>query len=318
MECPRCLLTSESNFDVLEFFWPGRGVRVNLAPDGPCSFCRDVDRYLDVDQLAEERDRFFEQARGPVFLAYSGGKDSTAALYHLRRELELPVVAVLFDNGFIPRAVLEYAQTVCAALDAELIIDREAEERERLPTGFARRLKVAFRGVRNDVCTACSKTFMSRFHRLMVERGSDSIVLGNNFWTHSPHTSGHAEPSHMLASWDKTLRDGRVVHNINLPFASRITYARTQEILDEIGFHRATFSGYTTNCVLSDFQDHVRERDGQTTDWGREYLSLEVSAGYITRDEARALLASDASGPDLELMARIEASLSDGAPLGPI
>jgi len=318
MECSNCLLTSQSNLDVLEFFWPGRGLTVELAPDGPCSFCRDVAAYLDEDELAAERDQFFERATRPIFLAYSGGKDSTAALYHLRRELDLPVVAVLFDNGYIPSEVIDYAKRVCARLDAELIVDRQPPGKERLAVGFSRRLKVAFRGVRNDVCTACSKTFMSRFHRLVIERGSDSIVLGNNFWTHSPHTSGHSDPPTMRATWDKTLLSGEVVHNINLPFASRITYARTQEILEQVGFHEVSFSGYTTNCVLSDFQDHVRERDGQTTDWGREYLSLEVSSGYITREEALAKLGSQVRGPDPELMRRIEATLTTGAPLGKI
>ena len=318
MECPTCLLTDASKPEVLRYFWPEQDVVVELAEDGPCSFCRDVERYLDVDRLREERDEFFARAKRPIFLAYSGGKDSTATLYHLRRELDVPVIAVLFDNGFIPSEVLVYAQKVCDQLDAELIIDRQPGAGERLDRGFQRRLKVAFRGVRNDVCAPCSKTFMRRFHHMIIERGADSIVLGNNFWVHSPHTSGGEDPPFMTSTWDKRLLDGSVVHNINLPFASRITYGRTQEILAEIGFHQAAFRGYTTNCVLSDFQDYVREKDGQVTDWGREYLSLEVSSGYITRDEALAKLESAAGGYDLELMKRIEASLTGGDALGAI
>ncbi|MCB9595684.1 MAG: hypothetical protein H6719_23380 [Sandaracinaceae bacterium] len=314
-ECPTCLLTSEASQDVFRFFWPDQEVRAALSADGPCSFCRDVARYLDPARLLAERDAFFERARRPVFLAYSGGKDSTAALHHLRRDLGVEVVAVLFDNGFIPDVVLEYARSVCDRLDAELVIDREPVGRERLQRGFARRLQVAFRGPRNDVCTVCSKTFLRRFHRMMVERGADSIALGNNFWSHSPHTSGHADPPHMTATWDRVLPGGEVLHNINLPFASRITLARTRAILDEIGFHDAKFTGYTSNCVLSDFQDHVRARDGQRTDWGREYLSLEVSAGYVTRAEALSMLDASRAGPDEALMARIEAALRSARPI---
>lgn len=311
MDCPRCLLTSESTQDVFRFFWPDQEIRAELREGAPCSFCEDVMRWLDPERLRQERDAFFARAKRPVFLAYSGGKDSTAALYHLRRELRVETVAVIFDNGFIPSEVLEYAERVCAALGAELVIDRERPGDERLPRGFARRLKVAFRGPRNDVCTVCSKTFLRRFHRIMGERGADSIVLGNNFWAHSPHTSGGAPPPYMTASWERALPDGRVARHLNLPFASRITHARILAILGEIGFHGAKFSGYTSNCVLSDFQDYVRARDGQRTDWGREYLSLEVASGFMTRAEALEKLArAEAQGFDAALMARIEADLA--------
>lgn len=310
LECPSCLLTSESTQDVLRFFWPDHDVRAVLRPDGPCSFCEASARWLDPARLAAERDEVLARARRPVLLAYSGGKDSTAALHHLRRDLGVETLAVLFDNGFIPTAVLEYAARITAELGAELVIDREAPGRERLRAGFARRLRVAFRGPRNDVCAVCSKTFLRRFHRIARERGADTIVLGNNFWAHSPHTSGGAAPPWMTASWSRELADGATLWHLNLPFASRITRARTREILDEIGFHDARFTGYTSNCVLSDFQDHVRARDGQPTDWGREYLSLEVSAGYLTRAEALEELGRARGAADAALMARIERALA--------
>lgn len=314
--CPRCLLRSDSQLEVLRFFWPAREFELEVPPGRPCSFCADVERYLDRDALRAEREAFLADATGPLFLAYSGGKDSTAALYHLRRELDVPVVAVLFDNGFIPAAVIDYARGVCAELGAELIVDAgDGGPRRRLRRGFARRLRVAFRGPHNDVCAICGKTFMRRFRQIMAARGADSIALGNNFWVHSPHTSPPGVgPDRMTATHRATHPDGRTVRRIHLTFAASITHRRIQAILDEIGFHDAGFTGYTTNCVLSDFQDHTRERDGQRTDWSREYLSLEVSAGYIEREDALALLDRRPAW-DEELMARVGAAVAEGRAL---
>lgn len=67
------------------------------------------------------------RGKGPVYdaiVAYSGGKDSTFILYHLKREHDLRLLAFLVDNDFVATQALVNARTVTAALGVDLVVFR--------------------------------------------------------------------------------------------------------------------------------------------------------------------------------------------------
>jgi len=146
----------------------------------------------------------------------------------------------------------------------------------------------------------------------MSKRGSERLVTGDAIWAASPHTSKNLDDTYMRAVSKIQMEDGSIIRKMNFLFGARIKYQRVKEILQEIGFHSYEFKGYTTNCVLSDFQDYVRFANGDATDYGREYLSLEVTAGYLSQSDAMSILGRKKLDNDHGLMSRIHDSLHLG------
>lgn len=271
---------------ILDFFWPDQPFKIAFPAGKPCSFCADSFRFRNQAYLDAERDQFFKAAQGPIFLAYSGGKDSSAALIYLVKILGVKPIAVLYDNGFIPAGVKTFAHQLCSDLGVTFILTGPEDfAASRLRRSFFRAWQADFSGGKNDVCTLCSKAFSAAIYRIMESRGADSIILGNNFWTYSPHTNVPEDLPHMRATkTDKV--SGRPFHRLNLPFSVGFKYEVIQEMLQQVGFHSHRFASYTTNCVLNDFQDYIRSQSGNQSDLGLEYLSLEISAQFLSKDQA--------------------------------
>ena len=101
---------------------------VRIGEDGLCNYCRrrqtrdalSIDPQNAKKQLREAFDAFSGRDY-QVLLAYSGGKDSTYTLYKLRREFNVSVLAVTFDNGFLTEQCRRNIHTVTAALDVDSI-----------------------------------------------------------------------------------------------------------------------------------------------------------------------------------------------------
>jgi len=67
------------------------------------------------------------RGKGPVYdaiVAYSGGKDSTYILDHLKRDYDLRLLAFLVDNDFVAAQAFVNARTVTATLGVDLMIYR--------------------------------------------------------------------------------------------------------------------------------------------------------------------------------------------------
>src|SRR6185436_12634393 len=106
--CSKCVLT-----DVI----PG----IKLDDAGVCSACRayemqaaTYERYFGTEAELEARLRSVvnPSVDYDVLLMYSGGKDSTYVLYRLV-DMGFRVLALTFDNGFIPQACFENIRAVC-------------------------------------------------------------------------------------------------------------------------------------------------------------------------------------------------------------
>jgi len=106
--CKKCVLDSGT-----------KGVTIN--PDtGLCQFCEQVTvpSSQERENLKKKMDGIFASpthtGKHDVILAISGGIDSCYALYRLHKEYpHLRILAVQFDNGFIPDIAFENAQKIC-------------------------------------------------------------------------------------------------------------------------------------------------------------------------------------------------------------
>ncbi len=115
--CKRCVLP-ESSPDI---FLDGEGV---------CNICRDFEKQKDARPQARflESDfiKILNQNKGKgkydCLIMCSGGKDSTAALYYMKRRYKLNPLAFTFDHGFETEGALENVRNAVDVLGVDFLL----------------------------------------------------------------------------------------------------------------------------------------------------------------------------------------------------
>jgi amino acid adenylation domain-containing protein len=164
VRCTRCLMSANQ---------PG----IHFDNDGVCRVCREYESYeehvknyfktpLDLEQLLDTHKR--PTAKYDVLLLFSGGKDSTYALYKLM-DLGLKVLTFTFDNGYISPAAFENIRRTTTALKVDHII------------GDAKNMKKVFvESLRSNhsVCHGCWHAINTYGVQIAHEHGIDLVVSG--------------------------------------------------------------------------------------------------------------------------------------------
>src|SRR5262245_51654261 len=134
--CSRCLLYAGMRFHLLQRQLDPEVTRTfTLDADGVCSICKAYAARLDWGLIDAELASFIlEHARAdgpPAIVALSGGKDSLCSLVLCVRQLKIPTVALLYDNGFIPSEVIDQARRVCETLGTPFEVVRPTADEAR-------------------------------------------------------------------------------------------------------------------------------------------------------------------------------------------
>ncbi|MHB9156382.1 MAG: 7-cyano-7-deazaguanine synthase, partial [Endomicrobiales bacterium] len=112
--CSRCVLPET---------FPG----IRFDENDVCNFCREFKGTGNLEKRKKEyRNKFENLLRAhkgrsvyDAVMCYSGGKDSTYTLRLLRQEYALSVLAVTFDNGFIPERTFRNIRNVVESLGVD-------------------------------------------------------------------------------------------------------------------------------------------------------------------------------------------------------
>ncbi|MCC7110669.1 MAG: 7-cyano-7-deazaguanine synthase [Deltaproteobacteria bacterium] len=271
--CRTCLFYEGMRFFLHPHLSRSPAAPVRIGDDGRCSFCALYEERFSPAFLGAERQRFEEDAR-PVLVLFSGGKDSAAAL---ARTLKMGkrAHALLFDNGFVPREVVEQAQRTCDRLGVPLFVERGGADL----AGALAQLDVNGR----TPCEACINAVWVHAARRARELDVSYVVQGTNYW----------------ATWSlfpvgtRLLVEDRMV--IHLPFVTHQSAEETRALLREVGFEPAELAGVSSNCRVPErVQERVAEALGHVPEL--EDLSLEVMVGHLSRAEAVETLRQKAPG----------------------
>lgn len=276
--CSRCLLYAGMRFHLLpRQLDPAVTRAFFIGDDGICSVCKTYASRLDRKRIDAELASFIlnHTAPGapPAIVALSGGKDSICALVTCVRRLQLPTIAMLYDNGFIPPEVIAQAARVCEALETPFEIVRpspdEAQAFDRLVEGATSQVATP--------CAACSASIFRALDARADVLGSRWLVLGTNY---------HAAWSEPLSAVNvRKTAGGRVIRRIHLPFAMSLTHDTLLETLDELGVVVHKQRGASSNCRVPELvQARVAPTLGHPTEL--EDLALEVMAGHLRREAA--------------------------------
>jgi amino acid adenylation domain-containing protein len=162
--CERCLLDS-AHADV-------------SIEDGICSVCRLYERSRDVldeyfgtegDFLSlVERCRARQPGDADCLLLFSGGKDSSYALYRLM-DMGLRVITFTFDNGYISDTAFENIERITSELGVEHVTGRVGA----MPAVFAESLRNE-----STVCTGCFRGLTAVSTQLAQDRRIPIVVTG--------------------------------------------------------------------------------------------------------------------------------------------
>jgi hypothetical protein len=156
---------------------------------GFCNYCHDF-RGLEHQELKKSEysrkfDVLINEYKGrysyDALVCYSGGKDSTYTLAILKQEYDLNVLAVSFDNGFIPEQTLKNIHCVVEKLGVDHILVKPrfnvlakifsyCAEHEAFP------LKALERS--SAICTSCMAIIKYSALRLAIEKNIPLIAYG--------------------------------------------------------------------------------------------------------------------------------------------
>jgi hypothetical protein len=302
--CNRCVLSRRV---------PG----VSLDAAGTCNVCREYEKNKDAYDsyfgTLDDLTSLMDQARRRVvthdaLLMYSGGKDSTYMLYRMV-EMGYRVLALTFDNGYIPGGCFENIQGVCRDLGVESVV--VSVPKAKMDEAFAEGLKL-----HKTVCTSCFRGLTARGTEVAIERKIPVVMTGlsrGQIYDTKVHMlvsngvrdardierylrqfrkSYHAATDKISRLIDdRSLRDPAAFEQIQFVDFYRYSAATKDEISAFIK-HRAPFwrkpdhvGGCSSNCMINDvgINTHLEKKGYHNyavpTAW-------EIRFGHLTREQA--------------------------------
>jgi len=268
VECRTCL------FDT-------RIPNIYIGSDGLCNMCLTYRRNFKAEIIASELETFLGTPREAgsdmdAVVAFSGGKDSAASLLLARTRFDLKVVAVLVQNGFIPKAVVDNGRWFCERMGVELVVLEmpfAAEVKEMMDDGFRK----------GYPCYKCTDGFHREIQRYCGRHRINRVVLGRNWWR-------WLEPEVRSVRWLKDDESGLNLQYLSLPFALQLTESGVKQMLAAEGWHPVRIHGNSTNCLIPGLvESTLHRRLGYHPELN--LLSREVITGYLSKEEATEQLA---------------------------
>ena len=304
--CARCVLT-------------GAIPNITFDERSICSVCREYEASAEVytryfkseGDLRDLLKRVHEQRRSPydVLLMYSGGKDSTYVLYRLVKEFNVDIMALTFDNGYLPAGCFENIEHVCKDLGVESVI--VSVPKQKMDEAFAIGLQT-----HASVCGPCFRGLSAKGTELALSKGIPVVMTGLsrgqifNAKVHNLVSNGVTDPDdieqylskfremfHTTRDRTRELVEDTVGDNLDgfrdIQFIDFFRYSAVTkpEIVDylkqQAPFWRkpANVGGCSSNCMINDVgvKVHMDKRGYHNyalpTAW-------EVRFGHLTRDEA--------------------------------
>jgi hypothetical protein len=291
---------------------------------GVCNFCLDFEgiesqesRKLDYKLRFETLIKKYRgQSSYDTLMCYSGGKDSTYTLALLREKYQLNVLAVSFDNGFLPEQTLLNIHNVVEELGVDHImvkprfdvlarIFQYCADNDVYPPKALERSSA--------ICTSCMGIIKYSALRIAIEKEIPFISYGWSPGQVPISSSVLMNNPQMVQMMQKALFNplfgivgddikpyfleekhfGGPIHfpyNINpLAFLDYNLEVIYQDI-KKLGWKRPeNVDANSTNCLLNSFGNYIHKRHFGFHPYALELASL-VRSGYLPRETAIARL----------------------------
>lgn len=308
-----------------------RNPAIAIEENGLCAVCGRYRESFRKATLAREL-KFFKSFVGKgtgqydIMVGISGGKDSSAMLRMLKKR-GFQILAFSFDTGYYPESIFSRAKKVARTLGVDYIripiqkyirpVDRKsykmmADLYDEPPSA---KLKDKFRKLYSEgrkhysakcphafpfvrTCQLCRRLVIRAYYGEATKRGIQMVVLGLNEWA---QLSLHGSATNFSAIRKlKPYARKPAVFIVHSPFLFRRTAADTRKILRKMrwklppGEHLVESNA--NSCLLARAAEKkAAEMLGFHPDSTR--LAREVTAGFITKEQAKKALGKLHSSP---------------------
>lgn len=255
--CKRCLLN-----DGL----PG----VIILPNGLCNQCAEYQKQFDTGEYEEQRllaiiERHRRSGEPNCIVAYSGGKDSAAALLAAIGRYKLRPIAVLVDNGFIPSEIQEASRAFCARYGIPLLI---------------RKIEIAQMAAKNIAskspsvpCQYCIRQVFAQMADVCTEYNLSLVIGGHRFPPLSfPLSACTMRPDHLELVCISPL------------LSMRVSEADQLKEITDAGWSPVSIAGNTSNCKLIGYIEEMYFDQFGYNPHIYE-VSKEIRGGFYSREE---------------------------------
>ena len=313
-ECKKCVNSSLNLSDT-------------IGKSGLCETCERYKKNFSVAPLKKEL-KFFLSLRNSgrgkydAMVGISGGKDSTAALYEVKRMGFAPL-AFSLDTGYYPKHIFQRAKQAAKQLGvdykkinvkkyirpadrisfrktADLYGEHVSEElREKFRKWYAegrRHYSVKCRHAIPFVrtCQLCRRIIVRAYYGEAQKRGVKAVILGINEWA---GLSQNSESKGFVFSSIRKLRPLKnkpPVYIVHLPFLLQHKIKDTKKILRKLGWKipkgERLIESNANSCLFARAAENkARRMFGFHPDSTR--LAREVTVGFISKKQARQALA---------------------------
>lgn len=291
LECRQCLNTNSNP-------------QISILPTGYCNYCNVFKKNFDLSALENELNAFkrIKDGDGTVSVGFSGGKDSTVALYHIMNTFNLEPFVFFVDTGYFPSHVLPRAKRIAKKFGVKLHVKEQAHFRDSLvenqfrqivnyyteksPGDFKQEFKNSYAGNAGFIraCWVCMRAMHNAFYNVSVSQGLTNMVAAYNEWAElEPKVSG-------IKILKGNGSSGTVVKMFHLPFLMRLKMEDVKKTIKELGLNEEfTIESGSKDCLLSRFSEtKFKNYLGFHPDALR--LSAEVISGFMTKQQAKEAL----------------------------
>jgi hypothetical protein len=301
---------------VLPETFPG----IEFDEEGVCNFCLNLKGKTNLKESKEKRrekfDDLLEKYRGrgsyDCLMAYSGGKDSTYTLTLLRKKYDLKILALTFDNGFIPQETFQNIRNVAENLGIDHLLFKPRFD--LLKKIFLASMESNLYSEKtleraSSICTSCMGLVKFFSLRTSLEKNIPFIAYGWSPGQAPLSSSIFKNNKSMVKSMQKAIFDPlhRIVgEEIKPYFLSQAHFEKEWEFpynvsplafleydeekifknMQDLGWKRPRETDpNSTNCLLNGFANLVHKEKFGFHPYALELANL-VREGYLDRQEA--------------------------------
>lgn len=293
---------------------------IKFDEEGVCNFCQDFKGKRNLQESKEKYKRKFEdlleEYRGTglydCLMAYSGGKDSTYTLFVLRKKYHLRILALTFDNGFIPPETFENIRNVA---------EKQGIDHLLFKPRFDLLKKIFLASIESDlysektlerastICTSCMGMVKFFSLRTSLEKNIPFIAYGWSPGQAPMSSSIFKNNKNMLKNMQNAIFDPlykTVGEKIKPYFLDQHHFEKNYEFpynisplafleydegeifknMQDLGWKKPEGTdSNSTNCLLNSFANIVHKEKFGFHPYALELANL-VRSGYLDRQEA--------------------------------
>jgi len=298
-ECKRCINTDENSF-------------IEFNKKGYCKACETYLKNFDKNSLKKELKLFKSfigtgKGKYDMMVGLSGGKDSSATLYRVKKMGFTPL-AFTFDLGYFHPYIYRRAKNISKKLEVDYEIipvkryltKKMLKRFKRLSEIYKRNKKEEFivdyvngrtgyKGVIRP-CWVCRELIIHARYFEALKHGVKVIAVGINEWTSLNKTTSKKGFNVSAIRKLKPFKNKPAVYIVHFPFLTQTKLRDTKKILKEMGWnYYKNIQSNAASCLLAhSAEKQLFDNLGFHPDTTR--LAREVTVGFMTKEEAKKAL----------------------------